>query len=326
MKFSVDKLKVQLKLVGPRLELVQKKKTSLNISAKNEIADLLDKGKINTARIKVESIIREDFNIESLEILSLCFVLLNTRLLLLKEKVINDQALLAAIRTIIFSAPRCDIKEVTNISKLLQARFGSKFTKAALNNEDEDINKTIYKNYTLKHLDENLVNNYLHEIASTYKIDCELTQNVQKLNISDMNNNNNNNSINDNENITKQPSYAKKLNDTNKNENINNNIQSNINNNNNNNINNKSNNINNNLNSNVMAQPSKKGSININKNIDRNIEANRIDINDSKDVEKILNDKKVFSLWKRFKGIKSDSSDDNINRKKSSRKNNNMSN
>jgi len=53
MKFSVDKLKVQLKLVGPRLELVQKKKTSLNLSAKNEIADLLDKGKINTARIKV---------------------------------------------------------------------------------------------------------------------------------------------------------------------------------------------------------------------------------------------------------------------------------
>jgi len=36
--------------------------------------------------IKVESIIREDFNIESLEILSLCFLLLNTRLLLLNEK------------------------------------------------------------------------------------------------------------------------------------------------------------------------------------------------------------------------------------------------
>jgi len=53
MKFSTDKLKVQLKIVKPRIELVHKKKISLNIRSKNEIADLLEKGKINTARIKV---------------------------------------------------------------------------------------------------------------------------------------------------------------------------------------------------------------------------------------------------------------------------------
>lgn len=53
MKFSTDKLKIQLKLVKPRIDLVHKKKISLNISSKNEIASLLDKGKINTARIKV---------------------------------------------------------------------------------------------------------------------------------------------------------------------------------------------------------------------------------------------------------------------------------
>jgi len=53
MKFNLDKLKVQLKLVGPRMDLVHKKKISLNLSAKNEIASLLEKGKINTARIKV---------------------------------------------------------------------------------------------------------------------------------------------------------------------------------------------------------------------------------------------------------------------------------
>ncbi|KAG4091747.1 DUF292-domain-containing protein [Neocallimastix lanati (nom. inval.)] len=177
MKFSTDKLKVQLKIVKPRIELVHKKKISLNIRSKNEIADLLEKGKINTARIKVvENIIREDFNIESLEILALCCELLNTRLLLLNEKEVNDLALLSAIKTIIFSAPRCEIKEMTKISKILEAKFGSKFIKAALNNTDQDINQKIYKNYMIKSLDENLVNRYLQEIANSYKIECELTQ------------------------------------------------------------------------------------------------------------------------------------------------------
>eukprot|EP00833_Pecoramyces_ruminatium_P005531 jgi/Orpsp1_1/1179563/evm.model.c7180000069872.1 len=176
MKFSTDKLKIQLKLVKPRIDLVHKKKISLNISSKNEIASLLDKGKINTARIKVENIIREDLNIESLEVLALCCELLNTRILLLNEKTINDLALISAVKTIIFSAPRCGIKEMTKISKLLHAKFGSKFTKSALNNTEQDINQKIYKNYTIKSIDENLVNRYLQEIAQSYKIECELTQ------------------------------------------------------------------------------------------------------------------------------------------------------
>jgi len=75
---------------------------------------------------------------------------------------------------------------------------------------------------------------------------------------------------------------------------------------------------------NFSNNPSKKDSININKNLDKSIEMNRVDINNSNDVKRILNDKKVYSLWKRFKGIESESSDENIHHKKSSRKTNNI--
>jgi len=37
----------------------------------------------------------------------------------------------------------------------------------------------IYRNYTMKYVDKNLVNKYLEEIATTYKIDCELTQKTE---------------------------------------------------------------------------------------------------------------------------------------------------
>ncbi|ORX54722.1 DUF292-domain-containing protein [Piromyces finnis] len=181
MKFNKDKLKIQLNLVGPRMDIIHKKKVSLNIIAKNEIANLLEKGKINNARIKVETIIRDDFYIESLEILQLSLELLNSRYSLLNEKNVDDLALLSAIKTIIFAAPRCNIKEITKISEILQNRFGSKFTKLALKNADNDINEKIYHNFTLKCIDKNLIDHYLEEIATMYKVDCELTQKIQVL-------------------------------------------------------------------------------------------------------------------------------------------------
>ncbi|ORX85389.1 DUF292-domain-containing protein [Anaeromyces robustus] len=346
MKFSVDKLRVQLKLVTARIDLVYKKKISLNVKAKNEIANLLEKGKIKTARIKVENIIREDFNIESLEVLSLCCELLNTRLLLLNEKEVYDQALIEAIKNIIFSAPRCGVKELVNISKLLQAKFGKKFTKSALENTEQDINKTIYRNYTIKSIDENIVNKYLEEIASTYRIECEITQKTKDLNLSSNYNENDNSIIDDSKNnnsyvntlnasnsINKQQSmdYNNTMNYAhNLNMNVNNNMNINMNNdmrlNNNMNMNNPIYINNNNRNMNINNSSNlnttyKSDSFNINKNIERNIEMNKVDINDSNDVKKIINDKNIYSRWKKFKGIESDSNDEiNSNKRKTVKK------
>lgn len=71
MGFNPTKTKVQLKLALNRLALLQQKKTCQNQNMRREIGALLKAGKLESARIKVEHIIREDFLVEALELMQL---------------------------------------------------------------------------------------------------------------------------------------------------------------------------------------------------------------------------------------------------------------
>ena len=75
--FNAQKLRASLKLAVSRLRMLQNKKHAINQQQRREIANFLEKGKEESARIRVEHIIREDFTIEALEILELyCDLLL----------------------------------------------------------------------------------------------------------------------------------------------------------------------------------------------------------------------------------------------------------
>lgn len=69
--------RIQLKLSIQRTRVLATKKSQLAKSTRREIANLLDKGKVESARIKVEGIMQEDLMCELLELLELfCEVLL----------------------------------------------------------------------------------------------------------------------------------------------------------------------------------------------------------------------------------------------------------
>ena len=68
-KFNADKCKVQLKMLGARFKLLLQKKTNLAKQQKREVALLLRADKEANARILVEHIIREDYTLESYELL-----------------------------------------------------------------------------------------------------------------------------------------------------------------------------------------------------------------------------------------------------------------
>lgn len=85
MLFQPNKLKVQLKLAINRLKMLQAKKTSLCQHQRREIATLLDKGKEESARVRVEHVIREDLFIEAMEILELYCDLLLARFGLIEQ-------------------------------------------------------------------------------------------------------------------------------------------------------------------------------------------------------------------------------------------------
>jgi len=62
-----------------RLRTTQEKKESVAKQSRREIANLIEKGKLETARIKVENIINEDIHVELLELLELYCELLVAR-------------------------------------------------------------------------------------------------------------------------------------------------------------------------------------------------------------------------------------------------------
>ena len=111
-----------------RLRLMQQKQSALAKQARRELAQLLDQGKEESARIRVENIIREDLFVEMLETLELYCELLLARFGLLEQmyaipKLQNltrnrkdcDPGLEEAVKTLIYAAPRSESKELQEV-------------------------------------------------------------------------------------------------------------------------------------------------------------------------------------------------------------------
>lgn len=65
------KTKVQLKLTSQRCALLQEKRNAMAKKDRREIAFLVEKGKLETARVKTEGLYNGDIHIELLEIIEL---------------------------------------------------------------------------------------------------------------------------------------------------------------------------------------------------------------------------------------------------------------
>jgi vacuolar protein sorting-associated protein IST1 len=116
--FNATKTKIQLKLAVNRLKLLQQKKSALNQAARKEIADLLGKGKDESARIRVENIIREDLTVEALELMELYTETLLARFGLLETMRHCDPALSEAVNTVIYASPRIEVPELLQVHAL----------------------------------------------------------------------------------------------------------------------------------------------------------------------------------------------------------------
>ncbi|KAF9967699.1 hypothetical protein BGZ73_000402 [Actinomortierella ambigua] len=168
--FNPTRTKVQLKLAVNRLQMLQNKKNMLAQQQRKEIAQLLEKGKEESARIRVEHIIREDFNCEALEIIELYCELLLARFGLLEQMKNCDPAILEAINTVIYASSRSEVKELLILRDQLAAKYGRDFVNNALENKDESVNPRIIQKLKVQTPDPYLVNRYLEEIARTFHI------------------------------------------------------------------------------------------------------------------------------------------------------------
>ncbi|KAH0386358.1 DUF292-domain-containing protein, partial [Aureobasidium melanogenum] len=166
----VNKLKVQLKLSISRLRMVQQKDTAIAKQQRRAMAQLLEQGKDESARIRVENIIRSDLTTELLEILELYCELLLARAGLLEAKEC-DAGLEEAVKSIIFAAPRTDVKELHNVRALLAEKFGKDFVLDASENKDDKVAKRVLDRLRVEPPKPDLVEAYLSTIADAYNID-----------------------------------------------------------------------------------------------------------------------------------------------------------
>ncbi|KAI1295821.1 regulator of Vps4 activity in the MVB pathway-domain-containing protein [Xylaria venustula] len=166
----VAKLKVQLKLSIARLRMVQQRDDAMGKTQRRAMAQLLEIGKIESARIRTENIIRSDINTELHEILELYCELLLARAALL-ESPTCDPGLEEAVKSIIYAAPRTEIKELQQVRTLLAERFGKEFVLVAMENSDGGVSEKVVKKLSVTPPKPELVQGYLEEIAKAYGVD-----------------------------------------------------------------------------------------------------------------------------------------------------------
>ncbi|KAI9289679.1 regulator of Vps4 activity in the MVB pathway-domain-containing protein [Umbelopsis sp. AD052] len=172
MVFNPPRLKLLLKLASNRLKMLQAKKTSLNQHQRREIAGLLEKGKEDSARIRVEHIIREDFETEAMEILELYCDLLSARFGILEQIKDCDPSIETAVCSVIWAAPRTDqVKELAPIRDQLGAKYGKEFLLAAMENTNNVVNERLVSKLSIATPEAFLVERYLEEIAKAYSVD-----------------------------------------------------------------------------------------------------------------------------------------------------------
>ena len=91
----------------------------------------------------MEHIIQEDYNIEALELLELYTETLLARFGLLETMKQCDAGIAEAVHTIIYAAPRVDIKELHQVRDQLLFKFGREFGMICMENGEGLVNARV---------------------------------------------------------------------------------------------------------------------------------------------------------------------------------------
>lgn len=135
------------------------------------MAQLLEQGKEESAKIRVENIIRSDMNTELLEILELYCELLLARAGLLEAKEC-DPGLEEAVKSIMYAAPKIEgVKELSLVRALLAEKYGKEFTIQTAENKDGKVAKRVTDRLRVEPPAEELKDAYLSTIADAYGVD-----------------------------------------------------------------------------------------------------------------------------------------------------------
>jgi len=160
-----------------RLRILQQKKEAQAKATRRDIATLLERGKVETAKVKVEAIINEDIHVELLELLELYCELLLARFGLLEQNAREpDPGISEGVCSIIHAAPRTELKELHVLRDVLMHKYGREFSLAVMENHDGCVSDRVVKKLDMSTPSPELVDAYLTEIAKAYNVEWTATR------------------------------------------------------------------------------------------------------------------------------------------------------
>jgi len=160
------------RLAVQRLRTLQEKKEAQAKAARRDIATFLERGKVETARVKVETIINEDIHVELLELLELYCELLLARFGLLDQNTREpDPGVYEGVCSVIHAAPRTELKELHVLRDILMHKFGREFSLAVMENRDGCVSDRVIRKLGIATPSVELVDAYLLEIAKGYGVE-----------------------------------------------------------------------------------------------------------------------------------------------------------
>ncbi|XP_042424508.1 uncharacterized protein LOC122012126 [Zingiber officinale] len=131
--FKPQKCKTSLKLAVSRIKLLKNKREEMVKLMRRNLAQLLESGQEQTARLRVEHVIREEKTTSAYELIEIYCEIIDSRLPIIESQKNCPIDLKEAVSSVIYASPRCaDIPELMDISKHFTAKYGKDFVKAAL--------------------------------------------------------------------------------------------------------------------------------------------------------------------------------------------------
>ena len=154
---------------------MEKKKTEMALKSRKEIADYIQIGKPERAKIRVEHIIREDYLVEAMEIVEMYCDLLLARFGLIEQMKNLDDGLAEAISSLIWVAPRlqADIQELKTVSDQLVAKYGKPYGLACRENSVGTVSEKLMHKMSVQAPPKLTVEKYIIEIAKYYNVEYE---------------------------------------------------------------------------------------------------------------------------------------------------------
>eukprot|EP01012_Entosiphon_sulcatum_P019219 TRINITY_DN2405_c0_g1_i1.p1 TRINITY_DN2405_c0_g1~~TRINITY_DN2405_c0_g1_i1.p1 ORF type:complete len:275 (-),score=43.00 TRINITY_DN2405_c0_g1_i1:59-802(-) len=157
-----------------RLQMQRNKKENTLKLQRREIANLLQQGKEESARIKVEVVIRDAYVIEAYEIIALFCDLVCTRIQLLVESRSCPLDMKEAVSSLIWCAPRVEnLPELLTIREQLARKFGKEFALSASENSEMAVNQKVYYRLSLQVPEPFLCLQTLKDIAKQFDVEWD---------------------------------------------------------------------------------------------------------------------------------------------------------